>query len=163
MHAIGQLLHHAVHRKEDTYNGTSTPWTVEISSMREPQPFVWAFDDDGLLKPTEFRYAEKQDAPWTEKEHAFIVKLKELLSQRGLDKKFGLARYPGDNFGGSCEITEGNANINLKPEDYPPDLVHIPTIWFFSAPLWQRGCRCTCNANAPNHPHGTHVYTVSGR
>jgi hypothetical protein len=109
------------------YNGTSTPWTAGSSGMRKPQPSLWAFDDDGLLKPTEFRYAEKQDAPWTEKELAFSVKLKELLSQRGLDKKFGLARYPGDDFSGSCEITLGNANINLKPDDVSdsPFSLHI--------------------------------------
>ncbi|KAI0435568.1 hypothetical protein F4803DRAFT_309024 [Xylaria telfairii] len=144
------------------YQGTSIPWDGVIPGMQNPQPALWAFDEDGLLKPTEFHYAEKQDAPLSQEALNFIVKFKTELDKRGLTKIVGLARYPGDDFQGSCEITLGRSNVNLKPEDYPADLKHIPTIWFFSEGLWKRGCRCTCNASGENHPHGAHVITTSG-
>lgn len=111
------------------YNGTSTPWDSSQTTvgMRNPQPHMWAFDKDGLLKPIEFRYAEKQDEPWTEKELAFAAKFKATLDTLNLSHLFGLARYPGDDFAGSCEITEGTANINLKPEDVSGHLLPAAT------------------------------------
>ncbi len=48
------------------YGGTSTPWAATIPGMKDPQPAIWAFDVDGPLKPTEFRYSETQDNPFTE-------------------------------------------------------------------------------------------------
>ncbi|KAI0187152.1 hypothetical protein F4808DRAFT_447019 [Astrocystis sublimbata] len=143
------------------YQGTSTPWNGVIAGMQNPQPTLWSFDDDGLLRPTEFRYAEKQDAPLPQKALIFIAKFRAELDKRDLTKLVGLARYPGDEFQGSCEFSMGRSNINLKPEDYPADLKHIPTIWFFSEGLWKRGCRCTCNASSDDHPHGQHVITTS--
>src|SRR6266566_4215721 len=97
--------------------GTSTPWSGGFSGMKEPQPAMWAFDDDGLLKPTEFRYSEKEDSGFTVEDLEFIVRFKAELAERGLKTVFRLARYPGDDFDGSCEFTQGRANINLQPKD----------------------------------------------
>ncbi|KAJ0163945.1 hypothetical protein CTA2_2077 [Colletotrichum tanaceti] len=144
------------------YQGTSTPWLETIPGMKSPQAAIWAFDKDGVLRPTEFYYSERKDAPLSKKALEFIGEFKALLDKLNLTGLLGLSRYPGDDFQGSCEVTHSRANINLKPEDYPANLVHIPTIWFFSEPLWKRGCRCTCNANGDNHPHGYHTITVSG-
>ncbi|KAI0147290.1 hypothetical protein GGR57DRAFT_505752 [Xylariaceae sp. FL1272] len=144
------------------YQGTSIPWNGVVPGMQNPQPSVWAFDRDGLLKPTEFRYAEKQDPPLSQAALEFIIKFKSELDKRGLTNTVGLARYPGEDFQGSCEFTMGRSNVNLKPADYPADLKHIPTIWFFSEGLWQRGCRCTCNASTDDHEHGQHIITTSG-
>ncbi|KAG9249727.1 uncharacterized protein F5Z01DRAFT_678458 [Emericellopsis atlantica] len=80
---------------------------------------MWSFDDGGLLRPTEFYYSETQDGSFTDKDLEFIEKFKAELALRGLDDLFGLARYPGDHFDGSCEFTQGRANINLQPKDYP--------------------------------------------
>ncbi|KAF2276696.1 uncharacterized protein EI97DRAFT_318852 [Westerdykella ornata] len=62
-------------------------WTAGISGMREPQP--WAFDDDELLKPTEFRYAEKQDAPWTKKELALSSSSRSCSTNAAWTRSFG--------------------------------------------------------------------------
>ncbi|ATY64602.1 hypothetical protein A9K55_004765 [Cordyceps militaris] len=138
------------------YMGTSTPWSGGSSGMKEPQPAMWAFDDAGLLRPTEYHYSETQDADFTHQDLEFFAKFKAELALRNLADIFGLARYPGDDFEGSCEFTQGRANINLQPHDYPAILKAISTVWFFSEPLWKRGCNCKCNANADDHPH-THL------
>ncbi|KEY64857.1 hypothetical protein S7711_03855 [Stachybotrys chartarum IBT 7711] len=144
------------------YEGTSTPWEGTVTAMRAPQEAIWGFDRDGVLRPTEFYYSEKMDNPLSENALRFIAKFKTLLDSMDLTESLGLAHYPGDDFQGTCEFTQGRANINLKPKDYPTDLKHTPTVWYFSQPLWTRGCRCTCNANTTNHDHGRHVYTTSG-
>lgn len=99
------------------YHGTSTPWVDGASGMKAPQPTIWAFDADGVLRPTEFHYSEGDDAPVTKDCLAFFGKFKTLLESYGLTSVLGLSRYPGDDFEGSCEITHGRANINLKPKD----------------------------------------------
>ncbi|KAE9566761.1 hypothetical protein CGMCC3_g17072 [Colletotrichum fructicola] len=144
------------------YRGTSTPWAATVPGMEGLHGSVWAFDKDGVLRPTEFRYSGSEDAQLSSAAMEFVDRFKTLLKDLGLIGFLGLSRYPGDDFQGSCEITNGRANINLEPQDYPKDLVHIPTIWYFSTELWQRGCRCTCNGNSEDHGHGVHVYTVSG-
>lgn len=141
------------------YRGTSTPWSGGFSEMKEPQPAMWAFDEEGLLRPIEFRYSETQDGNFTDENLKFIAKFRAELALRGLDNVFGLSRYPGDSFTGSCEFTQGRANINLQPEDYPAVLKAFSTIWFFSEPLWKRGCTCKCNETSGDHPHMGHRTT----
>ncbi|KAK5738258.1 hypothetical protein LTR17_006135 [Elasticomyces elasticus] len=100
------------------YNGTSTPWSP-IPGMEQPKPHMWAFDrEDGLLKPTEFRYTKQaDDITFGREELDFLLELKGKLDELGLLHLFGVARYPGDEFPGSCEITQGMTNINLQPKD----------------------------------------------
>jgi hypothetical protein len=111
-----------------------------------------------------------------ERERAFVADFKRLLDGQNLVGMFGLCEYPGDDFEGTCEITMGSANINLKPKDvrqsstelasttnlsptqYPEGLKETDTAWFFSPPLRKRGCRCTCDNRTD--PHG-HVITQS--
>ncbi|CEJ81040.1 hypothetical protein VHEMI01192 [[Torrubiella] hemipterigena] len=99
------------------YLGTSTPWSGSSVGMNEPQPSMWAFDEDGLLRPTEYHYSAIIVDGFDQKELEFLAKLKPELDMRGLANLFGVARYPGDNFRGSCEFTQGRANINLQPKD----------------------------------------------
>lgn len=100
------------------YRGTSTPWEGEIAGMGELQPSIWGFDGaDKQLKPTEFHYSGKEDAPLTAKDLQFAYVFFQELVKLGLTRYLGLSRYPGDDFEGSCEITQGQANINLKPAD----------------------------------------------
>lgn len=100
------------------YRGTSSPW-VTIAGMTELKPTVWAFDEDTRLRPTEFRYTREdtREVSFGQAELRFIASLREKLVAHGLMELFGLARYPGDDFPGSCEITQGSANINLHPND----------------------------------------------
>ncbi|KFA80609.1 hypothetical protein S40288_10004 [Stachybotrys chartarum IBT 40288] len=141
------------------YRGTSTPWSCELSGLKKPQPMTWAFDEKNVLRPIEFRYSEVQDEALNETHLEFITKFKEELFRRGLSSMFGLVRYPGDNFSGSCEFTQGRANINLQPEDYPPDLRAFSTTWFYAEPLWRRGCTCKCNEASDDHSHIGHRVT----
>ena len=78
---------------------------------------MWAFDEKGILRPTEFRHSDTLDRKWTEKDLDFIATFKRELKLRGLGNAFRLARYPGDDFVVSCEFTQGRANVNLGPED----------------------------------------------
>nr|QOD95034.1 HhpV [Paecilomyces variotii] len=145
------------------YEGTSVPWNAgHVSGMKPPQPAIWAVSSDGEFKPTEFYFSEGEGLTIGEEELRFMKRFQELLHEHKVTQSFGLCRYPGDDFNGLCEITHGRANINLKPNDWPKDLSAVDTAWFFSEPIWTRGCRCTCNASSPDHPHGVHIYTMSG-
>ncbi|GAO19842.1 uncharacterized protein UV8b_04509 [Ustilaginoidea virens] len=147
------------HEKLVEYKGTSIPWSGGFSGMKEPQPAMWSFDDKGVLRPIEFYYSEAHDGNFAEKDLELIAKFKTELALRGLDNVFGLVRYPGDKFDGSCEFSQGRANINLQPKDYPAVLKAFSTIWFFSEPLWKRGCTCKCNEVSSDHPHTGHRTT----
>ncbi|KAF2844423.1 hypothetical protein T440DRAFT_327514 [Plenodomus tracheiphilus IPT5] len=145
------------------YNGTSTAWNATPGEgMDKPQPASWSFSSTGELLPIEFSYSKGHKVEIGEKETAFVADFKRLLDEKNLTKMFGLCEYPGDDFEGTCEITMGSANINLKPKDYPEGLKGADTAWFFSPPLLKRGCRCTCDNRAEPHGHGAHVITQSG-
>jgi len=141
-------------------NGTSTAWNATPGEgMDEPQPAIWSFSSSGELVPHEFRYSKRHKFEMGEKERAFVAEFKRLLDGQNLTEMFGLCEYPGDDFEGTCEITMGSANINLKPKDYPEGLKETDTAWFFSPPLGKRGCRCTCDNRTAPHGHGAHVIT----
>lgn len=114
------------------YKGTSTPWDGRLSEMKEPQPAMWSFDKKGQLRPTEFHYSETEDGNFTSEDLKFIAQFKIEIDRRKLTNVFGLARYPGDNFDGSCEFTQGRTNINLRPEDVkyiPSDVTSLLTLY----------------------------------
>jgi hypothetical protein len=101
-----------------SYNGTSTPWNASLGpGMHEPQPAVWNFSAFGDLVPIEFDYSKGRKVEMGEKERASVANFKILLEEQNLRDVFGLCAYPGDDFEGTCEITIGSANINLKPKD----------------------------------------------
>ncbi|KAK4240290.1 hypothetical protein C8A03DRAFT_31593 [Achaetomium macrosporum] len=68
-----------------------------------------------------------------ESELRFMESFKDLVNQYNAADLFGLYRHPGDDFGGLCEVTQGRANINAKPADWPKDLIALTldTAWFF--------------------------------
>lgn len=105
-------------QKMVSYNNTTTAWDATPGEgMDEPQPTIWSFSSDGSLAPTEFKYSKGHQFVFGEKELDFVDQFKKLLDQEGLTSLFGLCEYPGDDFEGTCEITNGHANINLKPKD----------------------------------------------
>lgn len=110
------------------YGGTSTP-SQNIPGMKQPQPSIWGFDKDMQLKPTEFHYSEEEDAPLAEEECRFAVEFQRELEKFDLTQYLGLSRYPEDDFEGPCEITQGNANVNLKPIDVSGVCSLLLTIW----------------------------------
>lgn len=100
------------------YNGTSSPWpTAPTNGVEEPRPSVWSKALDGQFRPTEFRYSCDDRAGMSEEELSFMEEFDKLLQDIRASDVFGLCDYPGDGFRGSCEITVGRANINLKPAD----------------------------------------------
>jgi hypothetical protein len=104
-------------QKMVNYNGTSTPWdAIYGEGMDEPQPITWSFSS-GVLLPIEFGYSKGHKVKMGEKELAFVTGFGRLLDGMNLTSTFGLCEYPGDEFGGTCEITIGKTNINLMPKD----------------------------------------------
>ena len=75
------------------------------------------------MLPYEFHYSpdddvnEEDGTPDNPKYSAFIKSFNQLLREKDALGLFGLCRYPGDDFEGRVEITEGRANINLRPND----------------------------------------------
>ena len=161
------------------YNGSSSAWSATPGpGMDKPQPSMWGFNPKGELIPTEYRYAKGHKVGMGDKELAFVAKFKDLLDQMNLAEQLGLVEYAGDDYEGSCEITMGSVNVDLKPKDvrqplsqspsltnlspqFPEGLVQTDTAWFFSPELQKRGCRCTCDNRSDPHGHGAHVITQS--
>ncbi len=96
------------------------------------RPSNWLLTADGAIRPYEFYYASVRDEA-TEldlantDQRAFFDAFKELLRKYNAEGLWGLCRYPGDDFPGRVEVTEGRANINLRPEDVSDHLHHPPS------------------------------------
>ena len=160
------------------YGSCAVPWKAS-EGMPEPQPTVWAFMG-GCARPVEFRHTTSEMTELGPPESRFMDAFSRLQEHQGTPGLFALCEYPGDDFEGSCEITQGRCNINLRPRDvsialidkgtritdsksqFPDNLTAVNTTWFFEENLWKRGCRCTCNASSSGHPHGVHVITRQG-
>lgn len=67
--------------------------------------------------PIEFNYSKGHKVLIGGKERAFVADFKRLLNKKNFAEMFGLCEYLGDDFEGTCKITMGSANINLKPKD----------------------------------------------
>jgi hypothetical protein len=143
------------------YGGTSVPWRLSKTSGNI-RASCWLLSVDGAIRPYEFCYASSRDEV-TEPDlanmdqQAFFSAFKKLLGKYNAEDLWGLCRYPGDDFPGRVEVTEGRANINLKPEDvshprlllsccytlpdasltnigyeqYPKDIMLRTAAWFF--------------------------------
>jgi len=113
------------------YGGTSVPWRLSKSSGNI-RPSNWLLTADGAIRPYEFYYASVRDEA-TEPDlantaqQAFFNAFKDLLRKYNTEGLWGLCRYPGDDFPGRVEVTEGRANINLRPEDVSDHLHHPPS------------------------------------
>ncbi|KAK0123562.1 hypothetical protein ONS96_010541 [Cadophora gregata f. sp. sojae] len=149
------LLHQHFKLEDDEklvdYRGTSVPWVQEKSTFQDEQirPANWMISDEGNLIPYEFVYSvdDSQGAKFDitdPKTATFLAEFQNTLADNNAKGLFGICPYPGDDFGGRMEITQDRANINLKPGDYDPDTRSRTAAWFFSAPLWERGCNCKC-------------------
>lgn len=98
------------------YRGTSTPWKLNklAASIR---PSSWLLSADGKLRPYEFYHSLTEDSPSLDLEcssqRTFLAEFAQLLSKNNAEGLFGLCRYPGDEFEGRIEVTQGRANINL--------------------------------------------------
>ncbi|KAM5447690.1 hypothetical protein McanMca71_006028 [Microsporum canis] len=100
------------------YNGTSLPWPAPTQGVEEPYISVWSKAADGTFRPNEYRYSQDyKEAAIDLAELGFIKEFDKLVQRHDASDLFGLCLYPGDDFEGSCEITVGRANINLKPAD----------------------------------------------
>ncbi|KAF2180610.1 hypothetical protein K469DRAFT_537295, partial [Zopfia rhizophila CBS 207.26] len=122
------------------YQGTSVPWTVRDIGKNVVSS-CWIICSDGTVRPYEFQYTgpatsvEGEDPdPSRPDQHSSSAPFAEGL--------FGLCRYPGDNFKGRVEMTEGRVNINLIPRDCERDTLARTVAWFFSPLLWEFRCVC---------------------
>jgi hypothetical protein len=102
------------------YHGTSVPWKVD-DFTRYIKPASWLLTTDGAVSPYEFYYSLAEDGPKLDvkdpDQQAFLEEFAQVLSEKRIHGLFGLCRYPGDDFKGRVEITQGRSNINLKFED----------------------------------------------
>lgn len=174
------------------YGGTSVPW--RFSKISENiRASSWFLSVSGVIRPYEFYYTVTRNEateldPSKADQRAFLDAFKDLLSFHNAVNLLGLCRYPGDDFPGRIEVTEGRANINLKPEDvsvdccrcsllapnfdlitdkylirkYPKDMASRTAAWFFSPPLWEFKCNCGCRYEGSSHSgeHNGHRETT---
>jgi hypothetical protein len=113
-----------------SYGDTSVPWRLSKIS-KNITPSNWLLSGDGAIQPYEFCYTPAMDEATgpnlaNSDQHAFFGALIRLLRKHKAESLWGLCKYPGDDFPGRVEVTEGRANINLRPEDvsnYPYSLL----------------------------------------
>lgn len=105
------------------YRGTSVPWAVNQLAAHI-KPSSWLISAMGTVHPYEFYHSLSDEGPTLDlgnpHQQAFLAEFAEVLSQHNAQGLFGLCRYPGDDFKGRIEITQGRSNINLIPEDVSP-------------------------------------------
>jgi hypothetical protein len=88
---------------------------VERSSRVQSSNRVLAHD--GNFRHYEFHYSRDARSPANPEYHEFMQSFQKLLHERDVANMFGLARYPGHDFEGTVEITEGRAKIKLHPKN----------------------------------------------
>ncbi len=102
------------------YRGTSVPWEMNKLAANI-KPSTWMLSGAGTVHPYEFYHSLDEDGPTLDfgdpRQRAFLAEFAVVLSQHNAQGLFRLCRYPGDNFKGQVEITQGRSNINLAPED----------------------------------------------
>jgi hypothetical protein len=165
------------------YHGTSVPWTEMLDKIR---PSTWYISGRNVCSPYEFDYcadgimSEVDSAPSDPRYHPFIESLNKILHETDLVGAFGLCRYPGDDYPGRVEVTEGRANINFHPDDVrslsvslavsnhanrnpkaPKFQTSRPAAWFFSQQLKDGKCACICGGDG--HTEATHAGHVATR
>ncbi|KAK4213514.1 hypothetical protein QBC37DRAFT_171200 [Rhypophila decipiens] len=137
--------------------------------LEKTQPSTWFVSEKEEVFPYEFHYSadgddtdEKEGAetPADSKYSGFVKAFTDLLRKKDALGLFGLGRYPGDDFEGRVEITEGRANINLRPQDAPKHLASRAAAWYFSPNLLGK-CVCVCGGNG--HTDATHQGHVATR
>lgn len=102
------------------YGGTSVP--RRLSKLSDSiHGSCWLLSDNSV-RPYEYSYTSiREEATEPNLDNSthqtFFHEFKDLLRKYNVEDVFGLCRYPGDDFAGRVEVTEGRANINLKPAD----------------------------------------------
>lgn len=160
------------------YQGTLVPWQNMVANTK---PSSWFVSEDDECLPYEFYYSprdDKDDSPNQPEYSDFVKSFNQLLRQKDAFGLFGLCRYPGDDFEGRVEITEGRANINLHPNDVrltqtaldlilalthyqaPTYLASRPAAWFFSPNLLGK---CVCICGGDGHTKANHRGHVPAR
>ncbi|KAF5609615.1 phosphotransferase enzyme family domain protein [Fusarium subglutinans] len=101
------------------YKGTSVPW-LNNELATNIRPHNW-YLSSGKVFPYEFYHSLSEDGPTLDlnnpDQQAFLDQFAKLLSRENAENLFGLCRYPGDDFEGRIEITQGRSNINLSHKD----------------------------------------------
>jgi len=104
------------------YRGTSVPWEYAPGAISPYiRPTNWALVQNGSFLPYEFHYSIDEgdvefDEPGNPTYLPFLQDFERVLHEEDAVGLFGLCKYPGDNFPGRVEITQGRANINLLPQ-----------------------------------------------
>ncbi|KAF1363111.1 hypothetical protein EJ07DRAFT_173806 [Lizonia empirigonia] len=146
------------------YRGISAPWTKMLDKSR---PSTWYVSAQNECSPYEFEYCtdgmanEVDFEPGNPKYRPFIESINEILRESDLVEAFGLCRYPGDDYPGRVEATQGRVNINFHPDDAPRFQSSREAAWFFSNKLKDGKCACICGGDG--HTTATHNGHVATR
>jgi hypothetical protein len=110
------------------YKGTATPWEngTEVTTGGTVMAQSWFYYDDKLV-PFEFEYVPpgmEHGVDWEQIPVGFLTDLKSILDAHGSGRLLGLRRYPGDDYPGGVEVTQGKTNITFHPEDVYPYSIH---------------------------------------
>jgi hypothetical protein len=96
------------------YGNTSTPWSDVAKDDSTIKAVTWFITPGGAVQPYEFEFtiSEKEVLdPNSPEQTKFVQELAKLLKEKKVEGLFGLVKYPGDDFKGCLETTQGRANI----------------------------------------------------
>jgi hypothetical protein len=105
------------------YGNTSSPWKALPKDDSTIKATAWRLAPTGEVQPYEFEFTISEEEildPNNEEQAAFVKQLVKLLNEKNVDGLFGLCKYPGDDFDGRLEITQGRVNINFATGDVSP-------------------------------------------
>lgn len=101
------------------FNNISFPWNsiIEEHSGGKILPSAWAVKDGSLI-PYEFYYSPLgRDSHFDfDTAEPFVRRFMQAVRESNLEQTLSLRLFPGEEFSGALEITEGRANINLLPD-----------------------------------------------
>lgn len=124
------LLHRHFDLKNDEklveFNNISTPWhhqEGDVYTGGKIIPNAWLIND-GKLMPYEFYFSplgrnKKIDLAAV---NNFLKEFIENAVAAKLDRTIALRAFPGVGYTGALEVTEGRANIDLKPDEVYHDV-----------------------------------------
>ena len=109
------------------YKGTATPWEngTERTTGGTVTAQSWFYHGDKLV-PFEFEYVPpdiEHAIHWELIPAGFLAGLRSLIDTHTSGHLLGLRRYPGDDYPGGVEVTQGRANITFHPEDVTSNII----------------------------------------
>jgi len=138
------------------FNDTATPWKLSTNTNLlegSIRPQSWLFTDNGTIVPYEFFFAphNAEGEITLEDKEQFLMEVNQALEKHGFRHLVGIRLCPGKDYEGRVELTEGRANINLRPNQVPTSAKALEAAWFFNQP--NKRVLCYCVEASRGHSH----------